>query len=86
MSTNTVSIWCNRTKDGDLETALNRKEGVGHPRKISPKTDQVLRRTVMQQPSLTSKDLKDFFPDLLAGVSQKIIQHFRDFSEKNTIN
>ena len=75
VSKNTVSIWCNRAKDGNIETVLKRKEGAGRPKKTSPETDRLLRRAIMKQPSLTSKDLKDAFPNLLAGVSQRTIQH-----------
>ena len=47
----------------------------GHPRKTTPKTDHILKRAVMNQPSLNSKELKDSFPELLAGVSQTTVQH-----------
>ncbi|KAG1672327.1 Dihydroorotate dehydrogenase (quinone) [Nymphon striatum] len=52
-----------------------RKEGSGGRRKTSARTDAIMKREVMQNPSLTASELKKKHPDLLNTVSIKTIQH-----------
>ena len=74
VSKNTVSIWCHRGEQEDVETAVLRKKGSGRPRKTSPKADKYLKRLVMTQPSITSKELKLENPQVLGGLSERTIQ------------
>ena len=52
-----------------------RKQGSGGKRKTSPRTDKVLKREVMQNPSMTASELKKKHPDLLGNVAIRTIQH-----------
>ena len=52
-----------------------RKKGSGARRKTSPRTDKVLKREVLAEPSITAVELKKKHPDLLKKVSVRTIQH-----------
>lgn len=69
-------IWCNSVQHGDLETVLAQKKGLGQPRKATEKTENLLKRMVISQPPVTSKELKAENPDVLASVSTRTIQHW----------
>ena len=44
-------------------TTPRRKEGSGRPRKTSPRTDQILKREVMSNPSITALEIKEKHPE-----------------------
>ena len=56
-------------------TIPKRKEGTGAARKTSPRTDNILRREVMSDPSVTSASIKKKHPDLLQNVALRTIRH-----------
>ena len=58
VSKNTISIWCQRAREGELEEALQVKKVPGCPRKTTEKDDKYLQRLVKNNPSITSKELK----------------------------
>lgn len=58
-----------------LGTTPRRKKGSGRPRKTSPRTDQLLKREVMSNPSITALELKENHSELLKKVTVRTIQH-----------
>lgn len=56
-------------------TIPQRKKGTGAARKTTSRTDNILRREVMLDPSLTSALLKKKHPDLLQNVALRTIRH-----------
>ena len=61
----------------DLPTGMvpKRKSGSGAPKKISPRTDNLLKREVTSNPSITAVGLKSKHPELLHNVSTRTIRH-----------
>ena len=61
----------------DLPTEMvpKRKSGSGAPKKISPRTDNLLKREVTSNPSITAVGLKSKHPELLHNVSTRTIRH-----------
>ena len=53
----------------------SRKPGSGAKRKTTKRTDQLLKRKVMSDPSITAATLKMELPELLKDVSIRTIQH-----------
>ena len=56
-------------------TTPPRKPGTGTHRKTSPRTDNLLRREVLSNPSISAAALKKKYPELLDRVSVRTIQH-----------
>ncbi|XP_066947049.1 uncharacterized protein [Macrobrachium rosenbergii] len=52
-----------------------RKPGCGRKKKTSPRTDKILKREVLNNPSFTAAALKKKHPDLLGNVAVRTVQH-----------
>ena len=74
MNRRTVQRILKKFKDsGSGELPLHKKSP-GRPRKISKRTQNVLKRAIEIDPCLTANDLMERYPRLLAGVSKRCIQ------------
>lgn len=54
-------------------TVPQRKEGSGAPKKTTPRTDKLIKREVLANPSITSVELRNKYPDLVQNVSTRTI-------------
>ena len=75
VSRQTVYMLLKAAKGLPDGTVPKRKIGSGRKRKMSPRTDHILRRKVLISPSITPASLKKKHPKLLEGVSIRTIQH-----------
>lgn len=56
-------------------TVPQRKEGSGAPKKTTPRTDKLIQREVLANPSITSVESRNKYPDLFQNVSTRTIRH-----------
>ena len=56
-------------------TVPGRKSGSGAPKKTTPRTDKLLKRQVMSNPSITAVELKNKYSELLQNVATRTIRH-----------
>lgn len=52
-----------------------RKSGTGRKKKTSPRADTLIKREVLNNPSISAVALKKKFPDLLQDVAIRTVQH-----------
>ena len=71
----TVKRWILRDSECKKIVTPTRKEGSGRARKTSRTTDRLLRRVVLNKPSISARELKQKLPNILENVSIRTIQH-----------
>ena len=75
VSTHTISYLNQAATRLAGNTTTTRKPGTGAKKKTTDRTNAVLRREVMLNPSISSANLKKKHPILLQDVSTRTIQH-----------
>ncbi len=70
----TVKKTIKRFRDVPEDVKLVRKAGSGRPKKKGGQVAKALRRSVINNPTITAKELKQELPELLSGLSVRTIQ------------
>ena len=70
-----VRKWILRAADSPKSASPTVKPRSGRPRKTSEKTNNLIRRMVMETPTISAREIKQKHPELLAGVAIRTLQH-----------
>ena len=75
LAKSTVALWVQRSRSLPPGTVPATRKQAGRARITSPTTDRMLRRTVIEYPSISARELRNENPDTLGNVSIRTIQH-----------
>lgn len=70
----TVNMWIQRYKSEGSKYTPRPKARMGRPRKTGKRTNNILKREIELQPTLSAKELIVMHPELLSNVSERTIQ------------
>lgn len=71
----TVNLWVSRAKNNEAQTTPSPKKRSGRPRKTNLRTDILMKRLVVKNPTITAKELKFNMKNLLSDVAERTIQN-----------
>ncbi len=66
----TVHLWISLSKSKECSTTPSPKKGSGRPRKTNKLTDKLLKCEVLANPTITAKEIKSNYHNLLSDVSE----------------
>ena len=75
LAKSTVCLWVTRAKKMPDATVPPTKKQPGRARLTSPATDRMMKRRVMESPSISARELRAENKDVLGKVSIRTIQH-----------
>ena len=75
LAKSTVSLWLTRAKKIPYASIPPNKKQPGRARLTSPATDRMMKRRVLESPSISARELRNENKDVLGNVSIRTIQH-----------